>query len=244
MFRSVQGTPCIALLPNLQQPYRKIATHVLKKPIHDQKHQEHKSDEVENNHRELSQNVRKRKTVREKVTKEAKPIPPVRIQSVRLSSPHPANYLRPNKTELHCLPVKIHKLRNASTQGTPPPKLLKSTVILPATSKLKPISPVRTGAPPHRVIRTTRATMLRQDHQLRTQHNISNRDLLLKAVVSRRVLRARENKTAMLQSFNDEANGSLSAYDLITIHGISETQAQDGEELVLPGVKGREPFRY
>ncbi|TGO78239.1 hypothetical protein BELL_0073g00030 [Botrytis elliptica] len=104
-------------------------------------------------------------------------------------------------------------------------------------------------APPPQVIRTTRATRLRQDHQLRTRHNIPNRDLLLKAVVSRRVLRARENETAMLQSSNDkelytkyyqEAKGSLSAYNMITIHGIPETQAQDGEELVLPGVKGKE----
>lgn len=61
-------------------------------------------------------------------------------------------------------------------------------------------------APPPQVIRTTRATRLRQDHQLRTRHNISNRDLLLKAVVSRRVLRARENEMAMLQSSNDKVN--------------------------------------
>lgn len=114
------------VLPKLQQPYRKIATHVLKKPIHDQKHQEDNSVKVWNEYQELSQNVLKRKTVREKVTKEAKPIPPVRIRSVRLSSPHPATYLRLNKTQLHRLPVKIHKLRDASTQVTPPPKLLRA----------------------------------------------------------------------------------------------------------------------
>lgn len=166
----------------LQQPCRKIATHVLKRSMYNQKHQEDKSIKVGNNHQELSQNVRKRKTVKEKVTKEAKPIPPVRIQSVRLSSPHPANYPRLNKTQLHRLPVKIYKLRDASTQVTPPPKLLKSTGIPPATSRLKSISPIRTGDPywsvnimaPPRVTRTTRATMLRRDHQLRTQHIISN----------------------------------------------------------------------
>ncbi|TGO17199.1 hypothetical protein BTUL_0020g00300 [Botrytis tulipae] len=86
-------------------------------------------------------------------------------------------------------------------------------------------------APPPPIIRTTRATMLRQDHELRIQHNTSNRDLLRKAVVSHRVLRAR-------------AKGPLSAYDLITIHGISETQAHDGEELVLRGAKVRKPLRY
>ncbi|TGO78240.1 hypothetical protein BELL_0073g00040 [Botrytis elliptica] len=104
------------VLPKLQQPYRKIATQVIKKPIHDQKHQEDNS----------VKNVLKRKTVREKVTKQAKPIPPVRIRSLRLSSPHPATYLRLNKTQLHCLPVKIHKLRDASTQVTPPAKLLRA----------------------------------------------------------------------------------------------------------------------
>ncbi|TGO42426.1 hypothetical protein BHYA_0008g00160 [Botrytis hyacinthi] len=165
-------------------------------------------------------NVRKRKTAREKAAREAKPIPPVKVQSVRLSSPHPANYLRLNKTQLHRLPVKIHKLRDASTQGTPPPKFLKSTVISPATSKLKPISPIRTAdphrsvkimAPPPPAICTTRATMLRQDHQLRIQYNTLNQDLLLKAVVSHCVLRARKNEKVMLPSSNDEA-------DLETVH--------------------------
>ncbi|TGO67384.1 hypothetical protein BOTNAR_0043g00160 [Botryotinia narcissicola] len=151
----------------------------------------------------------------EKAAKEAKPIPPVRNQPIRLSSPHPANYLRLNKTQLHRLPVKIHKLRDASTQVSPPPKLLRSTVTPPATSKLESISPIRTGdphrsvnimTPPPRVIRTTRATMLRQIYQLRTHHNTSNRDLLLKAVVLYRVLRAREKEKAMLPSSDDEAN--------------------------------------
>ncbi|TGO88323.1 hypothetical protein BPOR_0169g00020 [Botrytis porri] len=83
-------------------------------------------------------------------------------------------------------------------------------------------------APPPPVIRTTGATMLRQDHQLWTQHNTSNRNLLVKAVVLRRLLRVRENKKAMLQSSNDEASVG-------TVHKMPHISNQPEKERGLQG---------